>query len=149
MNVVDSQTLADETTLLIAVGEGPDCSQAIPSISKLWPPNHKMVSIDVLGVTNAQGESAEITIIGINQDEPVNGLGDGDTSPDGTGVGTSTAQVRAERSGTGNGRVYEISFVAVDDSGAECVGSVNVSVPHNKKKEAIDDGQVYDSTKLQ
>ncbi len=140
--------LTDETTILIAVGEGPDCSQAIPSISKLWPPNHKMVSIDVLGVTNAQGEPAEITIIGITQDEPVNGLGDGDTSPDGMGVGTSTAQVRAERSGTGNGRVYEISFVAVDNSSAECVGSVNVSVPHDKKKEAIDDGQIYDSTEI-
>jgi hypothetical protein len=107
-----------------------------------------MEEIDVLGVTNTQGEPAEITVIGITQDEPVNGLGDGDVSPDGMGVGTSTAQVRAERSGTGNGRVYEISYIAVDDSGAECVGSVNVSVPHNKKKEAIDDGQYYDSTEL-
>jgi len=141
--------LTDETTILISVGEGPDCRQAIPSVSKLWPPNHKMVEIGVLGVTDTQGEPTEITIIGVTQDEPVNGFGDGDTSPDGMGVGSSTAQIRSERSGTGNGRVYEISFVAVDGSGAECVGSVNVSVPHNKKKEAIDDNQVYDSTQLQ
>jgi len=140
--------LTDETTILIAVGEGPDCSQAIPGTSKIWPPNHKMMDIDVLGVTNTQGEPAEITIIGITQDEPLNGLGDSDTSPDGIGVGTSIVQVRAERSGTGNGRVYEISFIARDDSGAECVGSVNVSVPHDKKEEAIDDGQIYDSTEV-
>ena len=140
--------LSDETTILIAVGEGPDCSQAKPGTSKIWPPNLKMVDIDVLGVTNTQGQPAEITIIGITQDETVNGLGDGDRSPDGMGVGTSIAQIRAERSGTGNGRVYEISFIAVDDSGAECVGSVNVSVPHNVEEEAIDDGQIYDSTEV-
>jgi hypothetical protein len=105
-----------------------------------------MVEVNILGLTDSQGSPAEITITAITQDEPVNGLGDGDQSPDGAGFGTSTALVRSERSGNENGRVYNIGFIAQDDSGARCEGSVNVGVPHDKKDVAIDDGQLYDST---
>ena len=59
------------------------------------------------------------------------------------------ARLRAERSGIGNGRVYTIRFIAQDSSGAMCQGKVNVSVPHSKKAEAIDDGQIYNSTMSQ
>jgi hypothetical protein len=141
--------LTDEVTVVLAVGSGPECSDAEPSISTLWPPNHKYTGINISGVMGSQGNPAEITITGITQDEPVNGLGDGDQSPDGAGVGTATAQVRAERSGTGNGRVYAIRFIARDDSSASCQGTVNVSVPHDKEIEAVDDGQNYDSTRVE
>ncbi|HEU4389983.1 MAG TPA: hypothetical protein VFV34_19435, partial [Blastocatellia bacterium] len=80
------------------------------------------------------------------QDEPVDGTGDGNTCPDATGVGTSTAQVRAERSGNGNGRVYTDFFTATDGKGGSCQGSVQVGVPHNSHGTAVDDGAVYDST---
>ena len=59
----------------------------------------------------------------------MNGLGDGDQSPDGAGVGTSTAQVRAERSGSENGRVYNIRFIAQDDSGAESITAGVIRTP--------------------
>ena len=107
-----------------------------------------MVNVDILGVMGSDGYPADVTITGITQDEPVNSLGDGDSAPDGVGVGTSMAQVRAERSGTGNGRVYAVRFLAEDDSGASCEGAVNVYVPHDKKSTAIDDGQLYDATRL-
>jgi hypothetical protein len=61
------------------------------------------------------------------------------------------AQVRSERSGLGNGRVYEISFTASDGVGGECQGSVFVCVPHDqsgKDCECIDDGQIYDATEI-
>jgi PKD repeat protein len=141
--------LVDETTVILAVGAGLECSNAEPSMSRLWPPDHEMVDVNILGLNDSQGNSAEITITAITQDEPVNGLGDGDHAPDGAGVGTSTARVRAERSGLHNGRVYTIRFIAKDDAGATCEGSVSVYVPHDKKDEAIDDGQLYDSTQQQ
>ena len=89
-----------------------------------------------------------ITIDSIFQDEPVNGTGDGDTAPDGEGVGTPTALVRAERDGGGNGRYYHISFSATDVAGNSCTGVVLVSVPKSQGKngEAVDDGPLYDST---
>ncbi|MBI2877021.1 MAG: hypothetical protein HYY20_09085 [Candidatus Tectomicrobia bacterium] len=52
----------------------------------------------------------------MTQDAPVNGLGDGDTSPDAVLQGSSVL-LRAERSGQGNGRVYAVHFTADDGLG--------------------------------
>ena len=91
-----------------------------------------------------------ITIDSIYQDEPVDTFGDGTFAPDGAGVGTATAEVRAERAGSkqvpGNGRVYHIGFTATDDFGASCSGAVAVSVPHDNAHAPVDDGALYDST---
>ncbi|MBI3807422.1 MAG: hypothetical protein HY281_07900 [Nitrospirae bacterium] len=129
----------------------PICTNAVPSTKSLWPPNHKLATVSVQGVTDPNNDPVTIKITAITQDEPVNGLGDGDTAPDGLGVGTAQAQLRQERSGTGNGRVYAIRFQADDGSGGTCTGTVSVGVPHDQGKGsiAIDDGQNYDSTKTQ
>jgi len=126
----------------------PDCSLAYPSDNSLWPPNHKMVSITINGITDPDGDSVVVRVTGITQDEPVNGIGDGNTSPDGLGIDSTQAQVRSERSGKGNGRVYQVSFTAEDGQGGSCSGAVHVGVPHDLGKGAtpIDDGQNYDST---
>lgn len=128
--------------------EDPDCSSATPSVAALWPPNHKMQSVDIEGVTDPdEDDEVTVTITGIFQDEPTNGLGDGDKSPDGAGVGTSTAEVRSERSGTGDGRVYHIMFTAEDGNGGSCTGEVLVSVPHDQDgAAAVDQGALFDST---
>jgi hypothetical protein len=141
----------NEVAIVVPVAspnQPPDCTKAQPSVDLLWPPNHKLVTISILGVTDSDGDPVSITVTGITQDEPVNGLGDGDTSPDGFGIGTAQAQIRAERSGTGNGRVYAITFTADDGKGGVCTGRVTVGVPHDqgKGKIPIDDGQHYDST---
>jgi hypothetical protein len=134
----------------VTVNRSPNCS-ATPSIAQLWPPNHKMVNITIQGVTDPDGDPVTIAITKITQDEPLNTLGDGNTEPDGAGVGTSIAQVRAERSGTprvpGNGRVYMITYSASDDRGGTCTGSVAVCVPHDQggRSVCIDDGQKYNS----
>jgi len=74
----------------------PVCSGAYPSIDFLWPPEHQLESVNILGVTDPDGDPINITITSISQDELTNGLGDGDMSPDGQGIGTDTAQIRAE-----------------------------------------------------
>ena len=63
-------------------------------------------------------------------------------------IEASAALVRAERSGNGNGRVYQVSFKADDGKGGSCTSAVTVGVPHSLKNglTAIDDGLVYDST---
>lgn len=126
----------------------PVCAQAHAEASILWPPNHKLETVSIMGVTDPENDPVTIAVTSIHQDEPTNGLGDGDTSPDGFGVGEALAQLRRERSGTGNGRVYIIGFSAVDDQGGSCEGQVIVGVPHdpNPEAEAIDDGLRFDST---
>ena len=130
-------------------GRPPDCTHATASPAILWPPDHKLASIAITGVTDPDGDPVTITVVSITQDEPLNGLGDGDTCPDGFGVGTSRPQLRAERSGLGNGRVYAITFKADDGKGGSCTGAVTVGVSHDKKDTPVDDGQKYDATKCQ
>lgn len=130
----------------------PDCSSAAPSTTEIWPPNHKMASVNILGVTDPDGDPTSIVITDIAQDEPVNGPGDRDTSPDGSGVGTNTAQVRAERSerpsAPGDGRMYHIHFEVSDGEGGVCSGLVNVGVPQDRRPGTVivDGGELYDST---
>lgn len=124
----------------------PDVSAAVPSVGELWPPNHKMTDVEILGVTDPQGQNVTITFLSVTQDEPVAGPGQ-NSAPDAEGLGTPIASLRAERDGNGNGRVYEITFEARDAGGAAAVGSVRVCVPHDRGGEpCIDDGQAYDST---
>ena len=112
---------------------------------------HKFVPITISGVTDAEGDTLKLTVTAIRQDEPVNANGDGTTGPDGKGVGSATAEVRAERAGTkrapGDGRVYHIAFRATDCHGGECTGTVKVAVPHDQKTAAVDGGPLHDSTK--
>lgn len=129
------------------VNNPPDCSAATATPEILWQPNHRMVSIAILGVTDPDGDPVTVTVDGVTQDEPTNGLGDGDTAPDAV-ISGGEVSLRAERSGTGDGRVYVVSFSAQDIHGASCQGTVTVSVPHNQRpgSTAIDSGQIYDST---
>lgn len=125
----------------------PDCSDASPSQSQIWPPNNRMVDISIKGVTDPEGDDVTITIQCIHQDEnPAEGGGrKKGRDIDADGIGTSTASVRAERNGSGNGRVYHIDFLAEDSHGNVCGGEVLVSVPHDKSGDALDDGRLYNS----
>jgi hypothetical protein len=107
-----------------------------------------MVAETVVGVTDPFGLATTVTVTGIQQDEPVNALGSGNTAPDGSGVGTPTAYVRAERAGPGTGRIYFISFTATNTQGAQCSGMVQAFVPHDQGQgfTPADTGQRYDST---
>jgi hypothetical protein len=125
------------------VGTAPVCSAARADTNVLWPPNHRLVRIRIDGVTTDGGPG--VRIVQVTQDEPVDGLGDGDTSPDAV-IENDTVLLRAERSGNGNGRVYRVSFTATDRSGLACSGAVTVTVPHSPNKSAVDSGQQYDST---
>ena len=102
---------------------------------QLWPANHKMkpVSLGVEVFDNCDEDvSCRITSVGSN--EPINGLGDGNTDPDWQITGDLSANLRAERSGTGNGREYTITVECTDDAGNRSTESATVTVPHDKKK---------------
>jgi hypothetical protein len=117
---------------LAAFNQPPDCSGAYATPSLFWPPNHRFASVGVRGVTDPDGDPVVITVTGVGQDEPVDDAGDGSTCPDALGVGTSTAQIRVERAGPGDGRVYSIDFRADDGRGGVCDGVVTVCVPHDQ-----------------
>jgi hypothetical protein len=129
----------------LQVDSPPVCSLALASPDIAWPPEHEWVAISVTGVTDPDGDSLTITMNSIFQDEPVE---KGVHSPDGRGIGTSIAEVRAERDQNGDGRVYHIYFTAADPYGGACTGEVLVGVPPDQGGliEPIDGGPLYDST---
>ena len=128
----------------------PDCSQAHAKDPVLWPPSHKLEPVEIEGVTDPDGDPIAITAYAITQDEALDANGDGETCGDGD-ITDGQAYVRSERTGDpenpGNGRVYVISFVAVDSRGGKCSGQVTVCVPHDmgQSNTCVDDGQLYDS----
>jgi cysteine-rich repeat protein len=125
----------------------PDCSEATASVDQLWPPNHKLVPVSVVGVTDPDGDPVEVVVTAVAQDEPLDGDGDGSTCPDASGIGSDTAALRAERSGRGDGRVYHVAFAARDACSA-CLGEVTVCVPHDRGRGSTcgDGGALVDST---
>lgn len=126
----------------------PNCSGLTASAPDgLRPPDHKFRTVTVSGATDAAGNPLTYAITGVRQDEPVDAPGGGNTAPDAQIVSGSEVNLRAERDGRGNGRVYEIDVLVTDDaSGATCTGTVTVGVPHDAAGgPAINDGAIYSS----
>ena len=108
----------------LSVSLGPDL---------LWPPNHDLreVSATVIA-SDDSGLDPTVSLVSVTSNEPDNGLGDGDTSNDIVVSNDSTLQLRAERSGLGQGRVYTVTYEAVDACGKATQASATVTVPKSQ-----------------
>jgi len=102
--------------------------------SSLWPPNHKLVDLIVsYNVTDNCDPSSAITCtLSMSSNEPINGTGDGDTTPDWEIVDAHHLRLRAERAGSGNGRIYTITITCTDSAGNSSSQSVTVRVPRDQ-----------------
>ncbi|MHC4570840.1 MAG: TolB family protein [Planctomycetota bacterium] len=119
---------ANEVTINVEDTTPPGFSLTVePDV--LWPANHKMVEITPSWeVSDNCDELPEVTLVDITMNE------DGATEDDIQVKGDGSIYLRAERSGKGIGRIYTITYQAVDDSGNVSIGSADVTVPHNKRK---------------
>jgi pimeloyl-ACP methyl ester carboxylesterase len=103
----------------------------------LWPPNHQLQEVDAtITVTDDKDPNPTVRLVSITSSEPDNGLGDGDTPNDiqQADLGTDDRQflLRAERSGTGPGRTYMVTYEARDAAGNTSQVSVKVVAPHDR-----------------
>jgi len=98
----------------------------------LWPPNHQLEDVAVnYDVTDNCGLLT--TSLSITSNEPVNGTGDGDTSPDWEVVDAHHIRLRAERAGNGNGRIYTVTITSTDSAGGSSRQTVTVLVPKSRR----------------
>jgi hypothetical protein len=109
------------------------------SPTALWPPNHRLVEVvATVNVTDDHDPHPTVTLVSITSSEPDNGLGDGDTANDvqGADFGTDDRSflLRAERSGTGTGRTYTITYEARDAAGNATTVTQKVVAPHDKPR---------------
>jgi hypothetical protein len=134
------------------LNQPPDVSHAVAKNAVLWPPSNNLVPVEIAGVTDPDGDAVQLIVTGIEQDEPVGSGGSAKKSPDAVIDSDGKAWVRAQRNGSGNGRVYKVHFAATDGKpNSVSSGVVYVTVPHDKGRgaTAIDDGPVsgyFDST---
>ena len=97
----------------------------------LWPPNHQMVPVALRYSVSDNCDASPKPVITISSNEPLDGTGDGDTSPDWEVIDVNHVLLRAERSGNGSGRIYTITLTVTDSAGSSSSSSVIVRVPHS------------------
>ena len=121
-------------TVTVEEGSEPEVKSITAKPCVLWPPNHKMVNVSIRTVIESDCPTSDVSckILAVRSNEPVNGKGDGNTSPDWVVTGDTTLQLRAERSGNGSGRVYSIHVLCEGESGVLADRWVTVKVPHDQ-----------------
>jgi hypothetical protein len=155
-----------ETTVTCTSTVGPECTFKVtvtdeqpPDITtvgpiQMWPPNHKYETFNVSDLVTGVSDNCDpsvgvgsVVIASVSSDEVENaaGGGDGNTLNDIVIAGDCKAvQLRSERQGGGNGRVYTITLRVTDASGNVSTATVKVTVPHSQNgTPAVDDGPSY------
>lgn len=148
VTVTDDDGGVGVSAVTVDVNSPPDCTPVTPSPNSLWPPNHQFETITLSGATDPDGDTVTLTVTGVTQDEPLNDQGDGNTSPDARLVPAHSEQVdlRSERSGKGDGRVYRMTFGGDDGRGGTCTATKNATVVKSQGHgPAIDSGLVVNS----
>jgi ABC-type amino acid transport substrate-binding protein len=114
-------------------------------IASLWPPNHSLHTISlsdcIASITDQCDGSAPATIVRVTSDELVKTHGK--KGEDMVIVDGQIVQLRAERDGSGDGRVYTIFADVTDDDGNTTEVACKVQVPHDQSgAPAVDSGAV-------
>ena len=118
----------DNTPPVISVASAPNL---------LWPPNHRMVDVQVSGEAWDECSVPSVVLEAVVSSEPEDAeeLGDGNTAQDIQGAAPGSAdfgfQVRAERAGEGPGRTYTVVYRATDGSGNVSTSASTILVPHD------------------
>lgn len=131
-NSLTNTAYCSTTVTVVATPPVIDSISASPSV--LWPPNHQMVTVAVNAVVTGNCGPATWKIIGVQSNEPVHGSGGGNRSSDWQILDNHTVALRAERLGTGSGRIYTITIQAEDVAGNLSTATVTVTVPKSMGK---------------
>jgi hypothetical protein len=117
----------------------------------LWPANHKYQTFQVTNFVTGASDSCDtslgvsnVVIEKVTSDEAENGPGSGNTTNDiAIATDCKSVQLRAEREGGGDGRVYTITFKVTDASGRVGRATARVVVLHNPGEAVTDSGVHY------
>jgi hypothetical protein len=135
LTVTDSHGASSFYITTVTVISRPIISALSVDKSQLWPPNHQMESVAVdYNAADPCVEGAVTCTLSVSSNEPINGTGDGDTSPDWVVLGAHGVRLRSERAGTGRGRTYTIQVTCTDAAGYSSTKTVAVLVPKSQSK---------------
>jgi hypothetical protein len=98
--------------------------------SLLWPPNHKLENVGLSVNVTPPGASLKLLIYANDNASP----------GDAANIGSGTLQLRSERQGNGDGRVYLIVAQASNSAGTK-IDVCAVAVPHDQSPDSIQEVQ--------
>jgi hypothetical protein len=125
-------TASGSFTVTVLDRTPPEILSVRPSLSELWPVNHKLVAVTLTASVRDAGDPAPVTrIVSVTSNQSVNGTGDGQTSADWEITGPMAVNLRAERSANDGDRVYTITIESRDAAGNMSQATTTVTVPHN------------------
>lgn len=104
------------------------------SHESLWPANHRYVDVTAtITASDDSGVEPTVELVSVVSDEPDDGEDDGSTVDDVVVVDDTTFRLRAERSGSGDGRTYTVTYRATDGAGNETTTTATVEVPLSRR----------------
>lgn len=156
LTVSDGKGGTDSTDVLVTIEDTtPPVLICFTDKTKLWPPNHRMEEVWICVAASdacSQSENLQLACV-VSSNEPDDSRGDGKTTGDVDGLDGFVSPVsiemvydelddcfygvvslRAERDGSGSGRMYSIACEITDEHGNTATDICTVLVPHNKRK---------------
>jgi hypothetical protein len=134
LTVTDNHGASNSCTATVTVTDTtpPTISDVAVTPNVLWPPNNKMVEVTV-NYTATDDCGGVTNVLVVTSNESPNGPGKG-TAPDWVIEDNHHVQLRAERSGSGSGRVYTVAVISIDNAGNASSKSSVVTVPKSRGK---------------
>jgi predicted outer membrane repeat protein len=156
-SVSDGSNTTTTTRTVIFVDTTAPTITLIPNVNlTLWPPNHQYETININQLVASASDScdpnidlSDVYITKVTSDETENGNGDGNTNNDIIiAANCKSVQLRSERQGGADGRVYTIYFKVKDAAGNATTVTAKVKVPKNQGNNggAVDSGVHYTVT---
>ena len=153
LTVTDPHGASSQDTVVISVVD-----DSLPVITlknvtiSLWPPNHEYHTINLTDLVASASDACDgsvdindVVIAQVTSDETENGNADGNTLKDIIiAPNCKSVQLRAERDGTSDGRVYSIIFLVKDSAGNTTTATATVTVPQSQNgSPAVNSGVHY------
>lgn len=153
VNILVTDHSGNKTALSFEVigidSEVPVIHLTTESIS-MWPPNHEYQNFDVSDFVGSVSDNCldlsidNILTLSVSSDEADNGQRDDNTTEDIViGANCKFVDLRKERAGSGDGRVYTIELAFYEENHNISLEQVRVTVPKNNNSPAADNGLMY------
>ncbi|HYN84597.1 MAG TPA: cadherin-like domain-containing protein [Pyrinomonadaceae bacterium] len=131
----DSEVVTVNIT--VADTQGPNLTTSVAT-TMLWPPNHELVNVGLsVNATDNSGDPVTTQVFVFSDEDDLTPASPS-FSPDARDIAPATLRLRAERDGTGDGRVYLVVVVATDSSNNVSRNCLTVVVPHGNSKASRD-----------
>src|SRR5712691_6779785 len=118
-------------TLTVRIDKTPPAISGMPASGcTLWPPDGKLVQVATVSAIDSLSGLAAFNLAG-SSSEPAE-PGESDVVITGGALQPQDVQLRAQRLGTGPGRVYTIIATATDQAGNTTTRTASCTVPHDQ-----------------